>query len=385
MSENDLDRVREMAEGGLSPDDEEALRARAKEDAGLREVLEGFRGVSAVLGPAAPEPPMCRVTFAHIERRIERADGGRRRTVRWAGRAVAALVLVAIGWAGARSLPDGPVETVRLESVSAPDRPERPDRVAEAALAGAELLAGHVPLSGGEIHWIGSLQEGRAVARVTGRPILLFIHHPLCPICEEIEATALRDPAVRERIASFTAVKVLASFEAPDPEIDRDWPYFAVLGADGFVLDELRVPAPTQEYVAFLDDQIERRVPSSAMAWDRTRELARRLSEAVRAGREGPLGRSQAMLRDLAADSAAGPFAAAARAALARRAREARESRRDAAVAAASHEDRPGARGRLEAAVARFAGTPYEHELAAVLDALVRTGRFPRLDPVPLR
>lgn len=55
-----------------------------------------------------------------------------------------------------------------------------------------------------------------------------------------------------------------------------------------------------------------------------------------------------------------------------------------AAVAYSSSADPQAALLRPEAAIAEMAGTPYARDLAAVRDALVRTGRFPRLDPIPL-
>ncbi len=179
-------------------------------------------------------------------------------------------------------------------------------------------------------------------------------------------------------------MKVRATFEDMDPDLDRDWPYFAVLSAEGIVLDELAVPATTAEFTAFLNDQIARRLPASAAPWDQVRELAWPLREAVRLDRGRDLRRSEPLLEALASDAEAGAFAAAARALLTRRARDAYERLRDAAVAYAVLDDPEATLRRLEASIAEMSGTPYEQDLIAVRDALVLSGRFPRLDPVPI-
>lgn len=385
---HDLDRVRELLEGTLPPDEREALLARVAADPELAELVQAYRDVDVALGPISTDGSACRVTFDDLERRMPASAGGSRLRDSWGRRgpwAVAAVLLLALGWVGMRAMRTaGDDATVHLEAIAAPTVAPSPDRGAEAALACAEELADHVPLRDGEVGWIPSLAQGRAVARVTGRPVLLYIHHPICPICEELEAGPLRDPDVRERIARFAAVKVRASFEDMDPDLDRDWPYFAVLSPEGIVLDERTVPASTAEFTAFLDDQIARRVPASVAPWDHVRELAWRLREAMRLDRGRDLARSEPLLGALASDPDAGPFASAARELLARRARDAYERLRDAAVAYAALADPQAAVLRLDAAIAEMSGTPYARDLAAVRDALVRTGRFPRLDPIPL-
>lgn len=51
---------------------------------------------------------------------------------------------------------------------------------------------------GGDLAWANSYEEGRALARRTGRPLLLSFHTPGCAWCRKMDAETFTDPKVVE-------------------------------------------------------------------------------------------------------------------------------------------------------------------------------------------
>lgn len=300
------------------------------------ELLEGYRAVDAVLrdaetaAEAAAGP--CRVRFEDVEARIAHdapRSGSKRATTHasfrtWT-RPLAAAVLLAGAIAGAalvaRRLPES--EPPSVVPVAAPADPTQEDD--PAAVAAALRVAGAIAETPDETPlWFSDLAVARDAARATGRPLLLFVQHPTCPICEELEAGPLRDDGVRSRLGSFVAVRVGAFDAIDDPILDRDWPCLWAFTPDGTEIAGLPAPCTAAE-IRDLLDRARARSPATrdGPSWKRLREIASRLARADAAHEEGLADVERDLLREVATMPDGGAFAAAARRRLAAPTRDA--------------------------------------------------------------
>jgi hypothetical protein len=368
-----LDDVRALAEGRLSPEEADALLRRAAanpEDAAL---VEAFAEVHAMTAVIDDEPPPCTVRFEDVEARI--ADSSRPILRPWALRAAAA-VLVAAAAVGGWALTRPSVPTVRLAAVSA-TAVVPADPLAAAGLRAAGPLADYQPLRDGEPQWLESLDDGRAVARVTGRPVLLFIHHPTCPACLDLRGETFQDAGVQERLAGFVPVMVNV-MELPEELqgfLGRGWPYLGALDAQGSEFAAFPGMSKASTFRRHLDDAAQKFGDAEPLAWGPSRALAARLRDAMAAGDAGALGREHRELSALVADDT-GAFGRAAARRLEERGAEAADVLRRATAAEPAE-----AVTLLDDASARFAETPWARDIESVRDALRETGRVPRLEP----
>ena len=375
-----LETVRALAEGRLEPDATAALLLRAAadpEDAALVAAFREVHAVTAVLDDrAAPEPPPCRVSFDDVEERIGARPTGVVHS--WWGRAAAAVLLGAVAL-GAWTIGRPPATvTVRLTAVPLGHIADSDPR-AGAALAAAAPLADYQPLRDGEPQWLASLDQGRAVARATGRPVLLFIHHPTCPMCLDLKGETFQDADVQARLAEFVPVmlNVLELPEALQPLLQRGWPYLGALNADGEELRAFPGASKPEPFAERLDEALADVGAHETVAGGRARALAARLRDAVSAGDSGDLVRECRELEALRVDDADGAFGGAAVARLGQRGTEVASALRRAA---ASPEVAEAA---LREVSERFRGTPWAADVAHVREALRETGRFPRLESRP--
>jgi hypothetical protein len=379
------DELRALAAGTLSSEEEKRLRQRCAEDAELGRQLEDFLEVYA--GTETAEPPPCRVTFEEVEGALASRRVWREVLRRYWRVAAAVLVLVGGGlllgsWLVAPRGDGGPGRGAgALVLASIP--------VADSELPAVETelpasLADYHPVSGGEIHWIDSFEKARAVARLSSRPVLLFIHHPTCPICIRMKAEVFADPRVKQALTAFVPAMSNVMEERVElaGETGRGWPWFGIVDADGGVV----LSFPGEKGVGDFLDCLKRATELSGppvLGWERLNDLARRFEAARRAEKEGRLGAAYASYVALAAEEAGGVIAGNAAIAARRLALEARRALVRARGLVRSPPGVPAARAELEKAEKTFAGSPLAKDLAAVRKRLDETGEWPAIEGWP--
>ncbi|MBD3162447.1 MAG: DUF255 domain-containing protein, partial [Candidatus Latescibacteria bacterium] len=350
-----IDELRALLAGTLPFEEEERLRERCATDPELRALLDELAEVHALTAPVAEEtPPPCRLTFLEMEGTLVPQRAGRM-VLRRAWRVAAAvLVFVVGGFVLSRAFIDredgagddtavapapGPAsdrtsggEAGRQPLVLAaipPEEPAEPDPGPRIP----EVLATYRPVKDGAIQWIDTFAEAAAMARVSSRPVLLFLHYETCPWCIEMREGALSDPEVVARFEAF----VPAAIDCADPPEDvrpllrrlfetKGWPWFGAVDVDGDVI--LTFPG-RQDSEAFLGrlEEAAKLVAPPVIDWDEANRFARRLLKARESEAERDFGASFRGYREVLAEEAAAPFhpaavagktriAAAARAAL---------------------------------------------------------------------
>jgi hypothetical protein len=233
------------------------------------------------------------------------------------------------------------------------------------------------------IRWIESFDTARAVARLSSRPVLLFIYHPTCPWCLQLRDETFTDPGVRAALEDFvpTRLNVMRLDERFRPLIQKkdSWPWLGTVDANGDVLlsfPGLQGPGDLRAKMT----ESSRRVGPVVASWKRVNDVAARLAPAVEAEEAGHPAEAWALYGALAGDETAGPFAEAARRGRQRIAQSALQALLTAREISTTEGGVASARAVLEEARRQLAGTPLAEDLAAVLESLTRTGRFPALE-----
>jgi hypothetical protein len=370
-----FDDFRDLLDGRLDEADGARLRAHINADPALAAAFESYAAVHAATG-AAPPAPASAVTF-------ERLDAARRgdriRRLRPWMAAAAALLLVAGGLAAQRRFTPHTV-VLRAIPLRAPDVP------ADSGATVPSLLADWRPVADGKMRWLPTLDDGRAVARAIGRPILLWVYHPTCPICVEWDRTSFRDAGVQGEADEFVPVK-LNVMKAPREiqqlfadDFERKWPYLAALNEDGATLlafpgEESGTPEAVRENLAkALAARGGRAAPPSWSDANAACSATARGEQAFAAGDLGAAWREFDAVRALHVPEA---LSSAARRRLAEIERSASDAL-SAAMKLAATDEGAGARS-LSDAAERFRGTPYGTDLAEVEQELRATGRLPVL------
>ncbi|MFO0933527.1 MAG: thioredoxin family protein [Planctomycetota bacterium] len=369
----DLDLLYDLAAGRLADDERAALEARLAVEP---ELAATWADLDAVLRAGEEPVPPCDVPFE----RLVLTDAPPRATWRaWLPLAAAAALLLALG---VRSFsrdarPGRPQGPVRLEAVAmaAADLPA----AADGAFAGVGLPAaalGYAPAGPRGLRFLDRLADGQRLAAASGRPLVVFLFEPSCPLCKQLEATTFRDPGLASAADPFVLARVRASGEgAALLEAHAiGWPVFVLYGVDG---REVSTFAGTPNVATLRDALGKVAGPDLApVPWPTVRATARALREAEIARdaheRDGALDRAKALAVDppLAAAVAAATRAASAPAARALRA--ARELATSGSVDAAV--------ARLDAALAVERGGRFERDLAAVRARLSTERAFPALE-----
>ncbi|MBP7276244.1 MAG: hypothetical protein KBA51_08590, partial [Kiritimatiellae bacterium] len=369
----DLDRLYDLAAGRLADDERAALEARLASEPELAAV---WADLDAVLRAGEEPVPPCDVPFE----RLVLTDAPPRATWRaWFPLAAAAAGLLALGvWSfSGDARPGRPQGPVRLETVAmaSADLPV----AADGAFAGVGLPAaalGYAPAGPRGLRFLDRLADGQRLAAASGRPLVVFLFEPSCPLCKELEATTFRDPGLTSAADPFVLARVRASREGAALLESHaiGWPVFVLYGVDG---REVSTFAGTPDVATLRDALAKVAGPELApVPWATVRATARALREAEIARdaheRDGALDRAKALATD---PPLAAAVAAAAQAASAPAARALREAR---ALATSGSVD--AAVARLDAALAVERGGRFERDLAAVRARLSTERAFPALE-----
>ncbi len=378
------DLLRALAEGTLPPEEERRVLALVSGDPVAAADLAAMVQVLALAADPAP-PPVSSVTADGM---LARIDGAAVPTPSPAGRRIlrrrllplaAAGVLVAAGLAGASLLlrgPQGPATVALAILGGSPPvaSAQEPEPVPAALLA-------YEPDADGTIRWLPTVEEGRALARLAGRPVLVYLFHPSCPLCRRMGETTFRDAAVRAAARSYVPVRVDVTEGAGEMDVEeifrRGWPYMATQDADGATLREFPGFHEPEEMTDLL-------APAGATApppWEAVRDGAARLTRADALIAEGRPGLAWREVESVASAAPGTPLAAAAEARRARLTARARELL-DAARADAVGDGAAASRALREAARV-YEGSPVAGEFDGVRRALDETGTFPVLVAAP--
>jgi thioredoxin-like negative regulator of GroEL len=291
--------------------------------------------------------------------------------------AAAAALLVAV--AGAAVWLDSRPHTVTLRAIHQSPRIEMP---VEFAIPPA--LATYRPVADGKVNWMSDLADARVVAKTASRPLFVFVYHPQCPLCIQLDRGALKDRALLAEVEKFVPVRIDV-MKAPDEVeawLQGGWPYFGAQSADGAHLEDFPGMHDAKALTALLAKNAG--TASSAAPWSVSNELAAAYEKAEAAREAKRYGEAyeayRAMQRVMATlgpsqEKAVEPFRNDVAVRMWHMNDEAwRELK--AAQELATTDEAAGARSLSEAAE-RFRGTPYGLDLAEVEQELRATGRFP--------
>jgi hypothetical protein len=360
-----MDRLRDVVAGRASAADVRRLREDMAADGELLAVFDAYGELHVVTEAA---------------RSLVGRPPWRRRWLRAGLGAAAAIVLMAVVAVLLRPAP-APRAVVRLRSIPLskayhviPD-----DAVMTSAVS--DVLAHWEPVADGHIRWLSSLDEARGVATATGRPVLLFVSYPTCPLCGMLRKVSFTDGSVVDLVGrSFVPVNVDIQTASPEMLASLDgWPFLATQDAAGETLRSYPGYRDPAELRAEIEASLRDVDVAVALPWDRVHELALALDAARDAERERRLGAAFDRLEQVKSRDAAGAFGRAAKQAMSRIGDQARlalaqaEALDDAGRHAASSET-------IDRALASYAGTPFEADFVSVHAALEDAGRFPQLE-----
>jgi len=384
-----IDEMHALAEGSLTPEDEARLRSRCEANPQLRRLLEQVLEVHTLTQVADAEPPACRLTFEDLEGAFA-LPRTRRTVLRLVARAVAAVLVLAVGayfladvFTGRPHRPDGGeagralvLTAIPLDRAAAPGAGTVPDTVPEIP----EVLADYQPVEHEQIRWIHSFATAAAIARVSSRPVLLFLHHPTCPGCLKMREDTFTRQEVISRVGDFVPamISVLDLDPKLRPLLKQGWPWFGVVDANARTIlsfPGLRGPGEFSAQMREARGLIGRPI----FDWETLNRLTARVLTARRAEAARHYEDAYGAYLELSTDLEAGPFARAAQAGLRRIGLHAQSALRSTRDLASTKKGATSAVGLLSAEVERFAGTPYAADLMAVRDRLVADGEFPRI------
>ena len=386
-----VDRARALLDGSLAPEDALALRREIAADPALRAEFDGIRDVFAMTA-AEPAIPASSLTADTVLVRAA-ADGGR--VINMRRRAVAAAVLlaaVAIGVAANFALRPPEPRDVTLAalcaSIPVPVPTPRFDPRPPADPLPARL-ADFRPVRDGKPAWLDSYDEGKALSRESGKPMLVWVYHPECPMCVQLDRESFADAGVQRDLEAFVPVRVDVMHLDPASELGRTfgpafergaWPYFVALDADGATLASIQGAWEISDVRPKLDAAAKSAEETARPTWEQIRTAATDLGKAEEAVRANRLGDAVGALRR-ARESLPAPVQGRPLLPIQARAMNFPlpiDAQRVLEQAAASV-DPAASLPSLDAAARAFAGSSVGNDLAAVARAIRETGRFPRL------
>ncbi len=384
-----LERIRDWADGALSPDDTAELERELRSDPALADFAEQYRFVHALSGSpgVVPNVPPCTTGFEAIERRV--LDEGRARRIA----PVAPAARVAAIAAGILLLAGALVATRRLAELAEPTTVELrtiplaagSERDTRAPSIPASLADFH-PVQEGRIRWVRALDEAREIASATHRPLFLFVRYEGCPIAEALRSNALLDDRVIGLAEECVPCELdIQLFPAGEQKamLASGYPFLELQADDGASLATFSGvyagPDGGDELAGRLDDGLAGFAPDAEpLPWSLSRDLAELHGRARSAEDARTFGAARRFYEELVANGATGEFAEAGRRGMLRIALLARDVL--IAARALAQEETARAAEHLQQGLEEFRGTPHAAELEEVLERLRATGRFPPLD-----
>ncbi len=365
-----FDRLRAFASGTMPLEERDRFERELAADPELAVLAGQFDHVWSATEAGLGVPAESRSTFDDVVSRGGLHDLARSR---WRRRAAAAAALLIVGsalaWAAWKSSRPSARAIVELRAIPSS---------APAAATSAEIpavLASWSPVENGQIRWLESLDEARAVSAAVKRPIFVYGYVESCPICRGFQAREFQDPAVLALVEQAVPVRIdLLALEEPEMQElwERRYPLLEIQDEHGAIVRTF----PGQ----FADVDMAGELASALVGiagpnWRLVRDLAQLFEEGRTAEEGGAYARAAQSFERLEQERELPAFVVAGEAGLARVGRAAEELLERTRAGA----DRAGALERFEGEIAAFAGTPFEGDLAAVAGAWRERGRFPEL------
>lgn len=366
-----FDRMRAWSEGSMPGDERARFEAEMARDPELARSAADFRSVWSATAAGLGAATTSTTTFEDVLRRTAPAASNESRWKRVAA-AILFVTVVPLVWYAWKHHADAAHNVVKLRTI--PLEPPTALEVAEHKVP--PLLANWSPVVDGQISWLESMDDARAVSAAVKRPIFVYGYVADCPICLGFQRTEFKDPevlalvdrAVPLRIDLMkldeTAMNTLMSRRYPLLEMQDDRGDIMRTFAGQFAEVDMKA-----ELASVLKDKTE---PS----WPNVHELTNALMRARSAEASGewtiaaPAFAALAERHDLPVFAEAGGSGLARAAAAALRTIEVARAGADARSAMSSFAND----------AAEFKGTPFEPDLDAVLEAWRSSGRFPMLE-----
>lgn len=368
-----FDRLRQREEGLSSPEERVLLERELDRDPELARLAAEFRSVWAETAAGVRSVTPSTASFDAILARAAWGADGRRLARRRVAAAVILCALGALGWLVWQRTRSAGAEIVELRAIpiGAPISPAPADVELPA------VLASWSPVENGQIRWLESLEEARAVSAATARPIFVYGYVDLCPICIGFQKNEFQDPTIQSLVEQAIPVRINL-FEVGEKERDeyyaRRYPLLEIQNERGEILRTF----PGQFDDVDMQGELAKAVAEVAGPnWPLVRGLALRFVQAREAESRGAWRDASESYEALARTPDMPRFVAAGEAGKARLTAAARQL-----LERARSEAPGGSKGALEdfeAEVKRFDGTPCEADLRAVLRAWRELGHFPRL------
>ncbi|MDZ4773051.1 MAG: thioredoxin family protein [Planctomycetota bacterium] len=366
-----FDELRRFARGAMSSAETEQIRERMRLDPefarAANEFVDVWNATASGLGLVAAS----RTSFEEI---VERAglEGTRRRGLR---RRVAAAAFVAVGLSAAAWFAWKPAVPRVVELHTIPWSPNPPIVPENKALP--TLLADWSPVQDGHIRWLESMDEARAISAAVSRPIFVYGYIDSCPICKGFEANEFQDPEVLALLDHVIPVRIdLLKLDEEEAEAiyKRRYPLLEMQNERGEIMHTF--PGT----FAAVDMQAELASAATGLAvpnWRLVHDLVMTYSKARAAEENGRLVEAASAFGTLTENRELPQFAEIGTAGLSRLGSAAAQLIVEAR--SRSPKDDANALAQFEAESKRFAGTPFESDLSAVLKAWRARGRFPEL------
>jgi len=359
----DLELIRAYVHGTLAPGDRAVFEARLSREPELARLCEGYEWTVRATGDVVPERE---TAFADL------ALGRRFRLPLWASAAALLLVATAVAIAlASREEPAPPkppllaLSAIPMRAVAAPPVPSFPAALADYRTSGADGL-----------RWLANEDAARELARAAGRPLLVFVHHPQCPVCRHFRAEEFRDGDVKAAADDYVLLGANAEHlpEFVFREMPRGFPAVAAYDPDGnriAAITGFHEAPDLARWLGRVAAQLKEEKRYPFPEWRALREAADKL---VRAQRSADPAEKLALWQEVEGIDGAGRLPEVARAGRLRM-----EQRAQDALARARSADPGSAAAVLESAADELRGTPYAADLERVRAHLAKWGSFPQL------
>lgn len=297
MRPHDIDSIRAWAHGDLNDEALAALEEALGRDSELAALARAWRDVEGLTALAdGGAQPASDLTAADLDTLLDQEQ--RTRFTPWIGAAAAFLVLCSVGSALVFFKVE-PAVPVALHSIpaSADPQPFSPDLDAQLA-----QIADYHPILNDQVAWLDSLETGLLLARVTGRPLLLWCIHPTCPFCKAMRESTLLDPSVHEVLTRLVPVQLnvmedprYANFGLPE----GGFPMFEVVTPELADLHTFFNYQEPEDFIEQLRRGLDKRGDAVVLRWDDMGEIIGVLQEAREAERQNKLGAALAGYQSL--------------------------------------------------------------------------------------